>query len=552
MNRTRKIHHHGMFGLAALALCACKVSVNTEEPAPKPPEVVAEAPTQGPLWPDEPFRAKMPAPGPIAGLQLPAIKTFKLRNGIEVFLVTQERLPTVYMTMEFDLGAVNDAPSRAGMHSLCFDLIDEGTKRRDKIAWEEAQADHAVQVWSGSGREISNLSLRTLKAQLDPALDLFVEMLREPGLRSSDFDRLRDRRKASMVQARATPASIARRVYPALAWGKEHPYGHISTEKTLDSVRVADCKRMVSRLRPTGARLFVVGMISEEELRSSLGDRLAKWRGRAPVAAKIPQAVPQAGSIYMVDVPGAAQSVISIGHPGPGRAAPDYEATYLMAQILGGSFSSRINMNLREDKGFAYGGRGGYRYARSGSSFSAGASVRTDSTGASLREVAKEIQGMRAAPPTEAELRREKAGAIAALPARFSTATRTLRAFKSLSFYGLDLGWYAGYTARISAVDPAAVHRAARDHLQERDFVVFVVGDASIIKDDLQAIAEEKLFGDGGLVMLDADGRSEGGNRQSKQQKKQKEQKEPKRKSDKRSSKPTPKGVPRPAGPAKP
>lgn len=543
MNRTPKTYQQGMIGLAVLALCACKISVKTAEPPPTPPEVAEEAPAQGPLWPDEPFRAQMPAPGPIAGLQLPAIKTFKLSNGLEVFLVRQERLPTVYMTMEFDLGAVNDAPNRAGMHSLCFDLIDESTKRRDKIAWEEALADHALQMWSGSGRETSNLSLRTLKAQLDPALDLFVEMLREPGLRSSDFARLRDRRKASMVQARATPASIARRVYPALAWGTTHPYGHITTEETLDSVRVADCKRVVARLRPSGARLFVVGMISEEELRSSFGERLAKWRGRAPVAAKIPEATQQAGAIYLVDAPGAAQSVISIGHPGPGRAAPDYEATYLMAQILGGSFSSRINMNLREDKGFAYGGRGGFRYARNGSSFSAGASVRTDSTGASLREVAKEIQGMRAAPPTDAELRREKAGAIAALPARFATATRTLRAFKALSFYGLDLGWYDGYTARIGGVLPAGVHRAAQDHLQERDFVVFVVGDASIIKDDLQVIADEKLFGDGGLIMLDADGQRVGGT----QQKKQKKQK-----IDKLSSKPAPKGVPRPAGPAKP
>ena len=540
MNRTRKTYPQGMLGLAALALCACKISVKTADPAPSPPPAVAtqDLSADEPVWPDEPFRAHQPAPGPIAGLQLPAIETFKLSNGIEVFLVRQERLPTVYMTMEFDLGAVNDAPKRAGMHSLCVDLIDEGTKRRDKIAWEEAQADHAVQVWSSAGRETVSLGVRTLKAQLDPALDLFVEMLREPGLRNSDLARLRDRRKASIVQARATPASIARRVYPALAWGAKHPYGHITTEKTLDSVRVADCKRVASRLRPLGARLFVVGMISEEELRRAFAERLAKWRGRAPVAAEIPKAAPQSGAIYLVDAPGAAQSVISIGHPGPGRGAPDYEATHLMAQILGGSFSSRINMNLREDKGFAYGGYGGFRYARSGSSFSAGASVRTDSTGASLREVAKEIQGMRAAPPTDAELRREKAGAIAALPARFATATRTLRAFKSLSFYGLPLDWYDGYTARIGAVDPPAVHRAAQDHLQERDFVVFVVGDASIIKDDLQALADEKLFGDGGLIMLDADG--------NKRPNKENE------KINKLSSKPAPKGVPRPTGPAKP
>ncbi len=511
MKRHHRIQHHvGVVALATLALTACKVTTSTE-PTTEAPSVVAPEAVAETTWPDEPFRSERPAPGPIAGLTLPTIKNFKLDNGLEVFLVPQTSLPTVYMTMEFDLGEVNDAPNRAGMNDLCFDLLDEGTKRLEKIAWEEAQADHAVSVWSSSGRETSALSVRTLKAQLDPALDLFAEMLMTPGLRAKDLDRLRDRRKASLVQARATPASISRRVYPALAWGAKHPYGHIDTEKTLDPVSVRDCKRIASQLRPEGARLFIVGMITEEEVRRSLGERLAKWKGKAPTAKAIPEASPQSGSIYLVDVPGAAQSVISIGHPGPDRAAPDYEATYLMAQILGGSFSSRINMNLREDKGFAYGGRGGFRYARGGSSFSAGASVRTDSTGASLREVAKEIRGMREAPPTDDELRREKAGAIAALPARFATATRTLFAFKSLSFYGLPLNWYDKYTERVAAVDPTAVHRAATDHLQERDFVVFVVGDASVVQEDLEKIADEKLFGDGGLVMLDADGKRAGG-----------------------------------------
>jgi hypothetical protein len=143
---------------------------------------------------------------------------------------------------------------------------------------------------------------------------------------------------------------------------------------------------------------------------------------------------------------------------------------------------------------------------------------------------------MREAPPTDDELRREKAGAIAALPARFSTATRTLFAFKSLSFYGLDLDWYDSYTQRVGAVDPAAVHRSATDHLQERDFVVFVVGDAAVIKDDLQKIADEKLFGDGGLVMLDADGQGADGVRGGGKP---------------ISSKAKPKGVPRPSGPKK-
>ncbi|MCA9636670.1 MAG: insulinase family protein [Myxococcales bacterium] len=491
--------------IAAALTFACKPPKPAEPPEVTTP-VTQEPVEEGPVWPDEPFRAQQPAPGPIAQLQLPAIKTFTMDNGIEVFLVSEETLPTVYMTLEFDVGEVDDPANRAGLHSLCTDLIDEGTKRLEKIAFEEAQADHAIELWANSGRETSTFGLRALKGQLEPGLDLFVEMLREPGLRQKDLDRLRDRRKASLAQTRGNPASIPWRVYPTLIWGQTHPYGQVDTEKTLDGIKLADCKKVAGKFKPEGARLFVVGMITEDEIKAALGPRLDKWKGKAPKAKAIPAAKPRGGTIFLVDVPGAAQSVISIGHPGPSRKAPDYEATYLMAQILGGSFSSRINMNLREDKGYAYGGRGGISYYRGGSYFSAGASVRTDATGASVRELAKEIAGMRAGPPTAEEIQREQAGAIAALPATFSTPTRTLFAYKWLDFYGLGLDWYQGYTKRIGEVTPAAVQEAAKQHLQERDFVVLVVGDAATVQADLQAIADEKLFGDGGLALLDADG----------------------------------------------
>lgn len=493
--------------LTAVAAPACKKTPPPQEPVVKadPPPKVVEDP--GPKWPDEPYRAQAPAPGPISPLQLPAIKTFELESGVDVFLVSQDKLPTVYMFFEWDLGEADDPVKQAGLHDLCMDLIDEGTRRLDKVAFEEAQADQAISIWSGGGRETSTAGLRALKDQLGPGLDLFAEMLREPGLRQKDLDRLRERRKAGLLQQRGTPAAIAGRLGGALLWGADHPYGHVETEASYDAVKLGDCKKVAGKLRPDGARLFVVGMVTEEELRAALGERLGKWKGKAAKAKAIPAAKPRSGTIFLVDVPGAAQSVISIGHPGPARKADDYESTHLMAQILGGSFSSRINMNLREDKGFAYGGRGGYAYTRDGSTFSAGASVRTDATGQSLREIKIEIDKMRASEPTPEELRREQEGAIQALPATFSTPTRTLMAFRSLVYYGLGLDWYSGYTQRIGAVNQGSIHKAAEEHLQAGDQVVLVVGDAAVIQGDLQAIADEKLFGAGGLVILDADGK---------------------------------------------
>jgi zinc protease len=178
-----------------------------------------------------------------------------------------------------------------------------------------------------------------------------------------------------------------------------------------------------------------------------------------------------------------------------------------MLEILGGSFSSRINMNLREDKGYTYGGRAGVSYRRAGGSFSASSSVRTDVTGPALREVIKEILGMRAGDPTAEELRRVQEGAMLALPAEFATPSDTLGAVQRLSFFDLPLDWYAGYQQRLRAVDIAAVRKAAEKHLRAQDFVVLVVGDADKVLKDLDAIAAEKVFGKGGLVVLDADGK---------------------------------------------
>lgn len=497
-----------LLGLAALGLVAvaCKKPPPPVTPEPEPPPAVVAEPA-APVWPDEPFRATRPEPGPLAELTLPKTQRFTLESGVEVYLVEQRTLPTLYMTLEFDRGGVDDPANKLGMHSLCMDLLSEGTARLDKVAFEEAQADLAIQLWASAGGETSTVGLRALKSQMGPALDLFAEMLTAPGLREKDLERLRDRYKTSLAQRRGSPNSVSPRVFPSLVWGTGHPYAPIPTEATYDAIKAADCKAVAGKLKPAGARLFVVGMITEAELRAELGARLGKWKGKAPTARKIPAPRPRAGTIFLVDMPGAAQSVISIGHLGPERSAADYDATYLMAQILGGSFSSRINMNIREDKGFAYGARGGYDYERHGSVFEASSSVRTDATGPALREIVKEIRGMRAGDPTPEELRREQEGAIAAMPATFATPTRTLGAYRSLVYFGLPLDWYDSRQARLRAVTPAAIHKAAADHLKESDYVVLVVGDAAVVRPDLEKMAEEKLFGAGGLVVLDADGK---------------------------------------------
>lgn len=494
-----------------VSLCAGAVACRPDE-APVDPGDGAEvdggdAPPPALVWPDEEFRYTAPEPGSIAPLRLPEVETFALANGVDVYLMRQKVLPTVYMSLQFDMGEVSDPASKVGMTSLCMDLLSEGTKSLDKVAFEEKQADHAVSVWSNGGSETSSVGFRALKKEMGPGLELVSDMMRAPGLRQEDLDRLRDRAKARLKQSRATPSSIARRLYGSLVYGEKHPYGRLETEQSLDAVTVGDCKKVAGKLKPKGARLFVIGMTSPEELKKELDERWKWWKGSAPRPRKVGKPNPRKGQIVFVDAPKANQSQVWVGHPGPARTAEDYEATEVMAQILGGGFSSRINMNLREDKGFSYGGRGGFRYARNGSYFVASSAVRADSTAASLREIAAEIRKMRSSEPTEEEMSREIDGRLLALPAQFGSATRSSFAFQSLVFYGLDLDWYDRYQERLEKLDTGAVKKAAQDHLREDGFTVLVVGDASVVLDDLRALADEEVFGSAGLVIVDADGK---------------------------------------------
>jgi len=461
-------------------------------------------------------RSKRPTPTAIAELKVPTPESFQLDNGLTVYLLKTDTLPTVTMTFEFDLGVVSDPPDRLGLASVCLDLYSEGTERLDKVAWSEALADHAVAIYSPAGLETSSVSMRALVSELDPGLDLLAELLTSPGMRQTDFDRIIADRKAALAQSRGTANGVASRLLPSLVWGTGHPYGPVQLESHLDAMTLADCKAWVGQLRPDGARLWVAGKVTLDGLRSALNQRLAKWSGKAPTTPSIAPAPAPTGTIFAVQVDGAVQSMVIVADPGPLRTAEDYEATHLMAQIFGGSFSSRINMNLREAKGYAYGSSGRFSYRRAGSQLGVSASVESSTTALSLREMSLEIKNMRDTLATPVELTREREGALLALPARFAQASDTLDELRSVYFFGLPFTWFAGYQERLKAVDLAAVQAAAKAHLAPGDVTVLVVGDLTkpakdvdgkTLRDELQKLADEKLFGGGGLVLLDVDGK---------------------------------------------
>lgn len=497
-------------------------------------KVVQPAAPQELAFPDEAFRAEQPKGGAPRPFRLPKIKPFKLANGIQVYLVEQHTLPIVSMDLNFDGGSRVDPEGKEGLSSVCMSMLSEGTQKLDKIAYAEALADIASNVNAYAAGDSVGISMSSLTKHLDTTFALFVETLQSPGFRASDFDRMVKRRIEAVKQSRGNPASVSGRVIDVALYGPEHPNGTVTTEKSLAAITLDDCKAYAQTwLKPGAARLFVVGDMTEAQIRAYFEKgALAAWKGKAGKLPALPNPSTMKGRIFFVHIPNAAQSQVTFMQFGPKRNAADYFANTMMASAFGGSFSSRINMNLREGKGYSYGARGGFGYSKDYGTFNANASVRTDSTYQTLLEMDREIKELQSGknPINKDELEREKQGAILGLPGRFATAQAALGQYRGLVYFGLPLDYYNNYVAKLGGVNEAQVKAAAAKHLKPANAVYIVVGDGDakmIVRDPatnkdvpyqkdgkqltlreaLSDLAQRGDVGPGGLVELDTDGR---------------------------------------------
>jgi zinc protease len=489
----------------------------TPAAAAKPAEIAVETARPAPIvFPDEPFRGKQPSPGEPRTLATPQLERFELPSGISVYLVEKHTLPLVSLALEFEGGGALDPKGRDGRASVCAGLMSDGTQKLDKIAFEEALADLASNVNSDAGVDRHEVSMTTLRKNLDATLDLWADTLLRPGLRQEELDRNIKRRLAGLTQLKGSPAAVAGRLGGSIIYGPAHLHGRFPTDASYRALTLADCKDFVTEhVKPKGARLYVVGDITRAELTSKLEPRLAGWSGRSKVAVHPGKPQPRKGKLFFVDIPKAAQSVVQVLALGPPRKAPDFEPTSVMTGILGGGFTSRINMNIREKHGYAYGAGGGFQYTREGSTFRANASVRTNVTKESIQEMLKEIRGLAlasagrgdaSAAPTEEEVAREKDARIQGLPARFATGGQTLAAFRELVYFGLPLDYWSRYIPAVKAVDLKAVKRAAARHLRPSDLQILVVGDRQAVLPKLEELVASKEVA-GPIIVLDADGK---------------------------------------------
>ncbi len=439
-------------------------------------------------------RTKKPELGPPPALKLPKVQAQKLSNGLEILVVEMHEVPVVDVTIALRAGAVRDPDDLPGLATFTANMLDEGAGTRSALALAEEVGFLGATLTANAGTENAVVQLHVPRRGLEPALDLMADMVLRPAFADSEVARQRDLRKAGLVQLRDQPTAMAPIAFNAIVFGTSHPYGRpvggneASTEKlTRDRVRGFH----EAYYRPANARVLVVGDITLADARKLFEARFGSWKaGTVPPLPVVQPPPPAPRTFYLVDKPGAAQSVIRIGHPGVPRTTPDYPAIMVLNTILGGSFTSRLNNNLRETHGYTYGAGSQFEMRRLAGPFRASASVVTAKTDSSIIEFFKELRRIRDEKVPATELEKAKSLLALGLPGDFETTAGTAGQFLDLVVNDLPLDSYDSYVQKIMAVTADDVQRLAKQLIDPDHFAVVVVGDRKQIEAGIAALKE--------------------------------------------------------------
>ena len=451
-------------------------------------------------------RTKTPPAAPPPVLRVPVWTKATLANGAELIVAEKHDLPLVSFTITLLGGANQFEPAgRQGLAGLTASMMSEGTATRDGEALSNALQLLGTSVSVGFGSESGSIGFLSTTSKFAPTLDILADMLLHPTFPAEALERLRGQRLVALTQAKAQPRSIADRVFPRVVYGNAHPYGLFSTEESYKSITRDDIVAFhKSYFEPGRALVTVVGDVGATTVQAVINKALAGWTkgGEKPTFTYPAVPTPKPTTIFLVDRPGAAQSTFAIGNPGPPRSTPDFFALSVMNTILGGMFQSRLNANLREDKGYSYGVNSGFAYGKGPGPFRAGGDIVSAKSDAALAEFMKELKGIvDDRPVTDEELATAKDSLIQRLPGAFASVQGINGAIASLWTQGLPDAYYQQYTRNIAAVTAADVARVAKQYIDLAHLAIVIVGDKATIEAPLKAT------GIAPVVAVDAEGK---------------------------------------------
>jgi zinc protease len=441
-------------------------------------------------------RSRLPSLGPDVPFKFPEIRRRVLSNGIRVCTVEHRAVPLVSCLVLLPSGASADPDDRPGIAAMTGDLLDEGCGDLDAIGFHDALGRIGAHVETEIGSDATLLTLTTLSRFAAHGVGLLADMVIRPRIDLPDLERVRELRLNRLIQMRDMPPSMAdkafaERLYPG------HPYGHlpIGTEESLRGVTQAEVRDFHGRMySPTEVTVIAAGDAAHEELVDLVAGGFDGWTARgsaslAPDVSAVPRRADGASRLALVHRAGAAQSELRIGHVAVARSSPDYHALVAMNMVLGGQFVSRINMNLREHKGYTYGVRTAFEFRKGPGPFVLQASVQSEATVDAIGEAMREILAIRGERPvTRAELETGRATLTRGYPRNFETAEQVARGAAQLALYGLPDDYFTTFVPKMLAIDEAAATSAAARHLDPSRLLTVIVGDRDRIGPGLERL----------------------------------------------------------------
>ena len=445
-----------------------------------------------------------PQPGPPRPYSFPSFERRTLSNGMTLIVAPTHTLPVVSVIAVIDAGAVCDPVGREGLAALTAAMLPEGTASMDGETLALRFERLGASVLTSADWDVATAGLTVTRPHLERALSLFADMLTAPSFPARELERLKAERMAELLQLRTEPRGLADEMTSRFVYAPESRYARPEggTPTSVAAIKPNDVGELyAARYRAGGTTLVVAGDVTVDEAAKLAGEAFRSWGGNAPARMRVTDAAAAGGrSVHVIAKPDAPQSELRVAHVGIPRVHPDYFRVVVMNAVLGGLFSSRINLNLRERNAFTYGAHSEFEWRRGAGPFVVSTAVASEVTGAALREIMLEMDRIRTEPIGEEELSLATSYLSGVFPIRYETTTAIATAIANMVLYGLDDSYFDSYRTNIQSVTVGDVLEAARRHLDPGRLHVIVVGDAAATRETLEEL------GAGPVTVYDTEG----------------------------------------------
>ena len=440
---------------------------------------------------DEPWRNETPKPATARPLQLATPLSETLPNGLTLILSERRGLPIVAANLVLKTGSDANPLDKPGLANFVAAMLDEGTSTRSSLQIADEIAQLGASLNTGSTMDATTVSARSLTKNFGKTLDVLADVVLHPSFPAEEIERQRASRLAGLVQQRDNPSQVAAQVMASALYGPKHPYGYaeVGTEAAVKAVMRSDMEAFWKQnFVPNNSALVVAGDIAMPELKALAEKAFGSWPRGTPAQPALGEPMRTKARVVIVDKPGSPQTQVRVASIGAARSSPDFRPMQVMNLALGGLFSSRINMNLREAHGYTYGASSGFAFRRAPGPFQVASGIRTDVTAAAIDEIFKELRGMVDKPVGAEELSKAKDALANSLPGAFESSSNAVGNFSNVFIYNLGLDYYTKYAAQVNAVTTDQTLTMAKKYLVPDNMVVIAVGDRAKIEPELKKL----------------------------------------------------------------